>query len=338
MLGILGLLVGIGSFMPKVHAEGAEFTITPQFGAGQTDSSVGYFSIKADDDQTYPLTVNVQNLSTKTEHTFTAKLVAASTTNSGSIDYTPNNQLMTKSKAPLLPDLAATKSDRKQTFTLEPGASKDITFNVKVPKKGFKGTILGSVYVKRASSETTQKSGVGINNQFAMTMPVILAQNFDQKVKPKLSLTMAKMKSGTGAPQVVGRIENSAPTMFGQIKMHAWLTKQGQTKKLYQKSATKLAMAPRSTFEYAIDTNNKLLPAGKYTYYVKMKSGEKTFNLKHNFTVDQATRQNVNKSMINPDKSINWWIWGPVAVLIILAIALLAYFIGKKRSAGDHEA
>lgn len=337
IFGLMFLVLGMGGFAQKVQAEGAEFTVTPEYGVGQTDKSLGYFSIKAENSQTYPLTVNVQNLNTKQANDFDAQLVAASTSNNGNIVYTPGSQVMAKSKAPLLPNLVA-KADRKQSFTLEAGASKNITFNIKIPKNGFKGTILGSIYVKRTSSHETQKKGFGINNSFAMTTPAIVSQDFDTKIMPKLSLTSAKLESGSGVPQVIGRIQNSEPVMFGQIKMNAWITKKDQSKKLYKKSAEKLSMAPRSTFDYAIDTNNELLPKGQYTYHVKMVSGKKTFNLKRNFTVDGATREQVNETLINPDKGINWWLWGSLGILLVLVIALIAYLIGRKRGVGEHDA
>ncbi|MSD84682.1 DUF3324 domain-containing protein (plasmid) [Lactobacillus curvatus] len=338
LLGLVCLLVGISSFTQDVHAEGAEFTVSPQYGAGQTDTSLGYFSIKVEKGQSYPITVNVQNLNTQEANNFDAKLVVASTSNNGLIDYTPSHQKMVKTKAPFLPDLAA-KAERNQSFTLARGASKAITFNLKVPGKGLKGTLLGSVYVKRTSNHETQKQGFGINNSFAMTVPVLISQDFDRKITPKLSLTMAKLKANSGVPQVVGQIANSEPTMFGKIKLNAWVTKKNQTKRLYQKNANKLSMAPRSTFNYAIDTNNQILPEGQYTYHVKMVSGKKTFLLKRNFTVDGRTREQINKTLINPEKSgINWWLWGSLGILLLLVIASIAYLIGRKRGAGEHGA
>ncbi|WP_208421893.1 DUF916 and DUF3324 domain-containing protein [Latilactobacillus fragifolii] len=335
---LMAFLIAFSHFTQAVHAEGAEFTVTPEYGGGQTDASLGYFSIKAENGQTYPLTVNVQNLNMEKANDFNAQLVAASTSNSGHIDYTPTHQKMVKTKAPLLPDLVKKGADQ-QSFSLAPGALKKVTFMIKVPDKGFKGTVLGSIYVKRTSNNEVSKKGFGINNRFAMTIPVVMTQDFDQKLTPKLSLTMAKVEATSGVPQVVGRIANSAPTMFGQIKLNAWVTRKNQTKKLYEKRAAKLSMAPWSTFKYAIDTNNQILPKGQYTYHVKMVSGKKTFNLKRNFTVDDQARAQVNQTLINPEKAgLNWWLWGSIGMIGILMIALMAYLIGRKRGVGRHDA
>ncbi|WP_436667636.1 DUF916 and DUF3324 domain-containing protein [Latilactobacillus sakei] len=340
VLSMMALLVGIGMGLhPAQAADGAEFTITPVYGAGQSDKAAGYFSITAKPGESYPLTVNVQNLNTKQANDFDAQVVKASTSNSGTIDYGVSTQKMTKTKAPFLPDLVS-KATRKQSITLEPGASKNVTFQVKVPEKGFKGLILGSVYVKRTSThQTTPKKSFGIQNAFAMTVPVLISQDLNNRPTPKVVLTSAKLVASSGVPQVTGRIANTAPTMFGKIKINAWVTKRGQTKKLYQKKADKYEMAPRSTFLYSIDTNNQLLPVGRYTMHVKMTSGKKTFNSKHNFTVDGAAREKVNQQLNNPEKpGPNWWLWGSLIALLILVVALIAYLVGRKRGVGNHDA
>ncbi|MGV3338076.1 hypothetical protein [Latilactobacillus curvatus] len=46
LLGLICLLVGIGSFTQNVHAEGAEFTVTAQYRTGQTDASWDIFQLK----------------------------------------------------------------------------------------------------------------------------------------------------------------------------------------------------------------------------------------------------------------------------------------------------
>ncbi|MCM0583381.1 DUF916 and DUF3324 domain-containing protein [Weissella diestrammenae] len=330
-LSVAGLLLGLVSTVPHVHAEGADFTVSPVYGSGQTQNDLGYFSLKTDAGKTYQLTVTVQNLDTKNANQFKAQLVTASTSNTGAIDYTPSKQKMVKGAKTLLPSLTS-KADRSQKFSIEPGQSKNVTFNVKIPKKGYRGTILGSVYVKKVTKTETTNQSFGIKNTFAMTVPAVLTQDPDETISPKVALTKAGLDTSGGQPQISGRIENSEPVMFGKIKMDAWVTKRGQTKRLYEKQAKDLAMAPQSTFNYAIDTKNVVPAKGTYTLHVKMVSGKKTFNLARNFTIDGTTRQKISKRLANSESIPYIWLWGLLAVILIVLIALGAYLLGRRRS------
>lgn len=319
----------------QVSADGAEFTISPVYNQGQTDKSLGYFSVEARNGKTYPLTVNVQNLSNRQISKFEASVIHASTSNGGNIDYTPSKSKMVNKQAPLLPDLV-NKKQNKQEFLLMPNESKNITFKVKIPSDGFKGTILGSVYVKKVSSIEKQNKNFGIKNSFAMTVPAIFSKDFSKKITPKLSLSVAKMESYSGVPYVFGRIDNNEPTMFGKIKLNAWVTKKGHADKLYENTSKNLSMAPYSTFKHAIYTSNNILPKGKYTYYAEIASGDKYFHLKKDFTVDSKNRNKVNSTLINAEKGFNWWLWGSLTVFILAIITLISYLIGKKIENNKH--
>lgn len=79
----------------NAHAEeGAGFTVTPVLGKGQTDPAAGYFSIKGEQNESYPVTVAVQNLTENENQDFDVQLVQATTSNNGHIDYTPSSKKM----------------------------------------------------------------------------------------------------------------------------------------------------------------------------------------------------------------------------------------------------
>lgn len=81
------------------------------------------------------------------------------------------------------------------------------------------------------------------------------------------------MDSSSGVPQIVGQIANHEPTMFGQIKMHAWITKRIKLKYISEERG-KIINGTALNINYAIEMNNKILPKGHYTYHVKMVSGK----------------------------------------------------------------
>ncbi len=319
----------------NVHAqEGAGFTVTPVLGKGQTDSAAGYFSIKGKKNESYPVTVAIQNLTEHEKQVFDVQLIQATTSNNGHIDYTPSSQKMMTGGL-FLKDLVEDKKDT-QKVTIAAGQTKNITFNLKLPQNNIKGTILGSVYVRKVPQETAKSKGVGVRNAFAMTIPVIISEDFNKKITPKLELSNARLKSDTGVPKVVGEVSNQAPSMFGQIKVEAWVTEKGKTDKLYQSQSEKYEMAPYSSFEYTIDTNNHLLKPGKYTYHMIMRSGDKSFNMARDFEVDNKNRETVNSKLFEGEKSNTrlWWIIAAVVGISII-IFLTAYMLGKRKGITD---
>lgn len=97
-------------------------------------------------------------------------------------------------------------------------------------------------------------------------------------------------------------------------------------------------MAPYSSFEYTIDTNNHLLKPGKYTYHMLMKSGDKSFDMARDFTVDSKSRETVNSKLLEGEKSNTklWWIIAAVVGSSII-IFLVAYGLGKRKGDTDDE-
>ena len=73
------------------------------------------------------------------------------------------------------------KGDSK--VTVAAGQTKNITFNLKLPQDNIKGTVLGSVYVRKVPKETAKSKGVGVRNAFAMTIPVIISEDFNKKLR-----------------------------------------------------------------------------------------------------------------------------------------------------------
>jgi antitoxin component of MazEF toxin-antitoxin module len=310
--------------------EGADFTISPIFGEGQTDPAVGYFSIKAENGGNYPLKLAIQNLNANEEQAFEVQLVRATTSNDGRINYTPSKQQPVNDQLLTLEELLPEKNSH-QKMTIQPNQSKEIKLELKIPKNGFEGTLLGSIYVKKIPKPVHNSKGIGIRNAFAMTIPVIVSQNFEKKQTPKVTLTDAKIEAETGIPKVVGVVANSSPVMFGKIHVNAWITKKDDDEKLYEKSSDNYEMAPNSSFQYSIETEKHILKPGHYTYHLKMKSGEKVFRLARDFNVNKQKREQVNKQLLSPEANhLSWALIIPLALVIVL-LSFIAYGLGRKK-------
>lgn len=312
------------------ESNGANFSITPVYSDVQTDNTLGYISINTTNDSNYTVSVKISNLDSENKANYRVKLVNATTNDSGSIDYSPNKQKLVKGKDPFLTDLIAHDKISKKIF-LNPKETKEVSFNIKTPKDGFKGTILGSIYVIRDSKTLSEEKKFGFTNKFAMTMPVVINRDSSKKILPELSLNKVKLGSYAGELAVVADLKNAAPVMFGEIDTSAWVTKQSHSEKLFSKKAKNYSMAPRSIFGYQLPTNNKSLAPGKYTFYLDLKSGAKTYKLRKNFIVEASDNNTVKKYQVKSNNWIWWAVSGLIATLL-LVIVWLIYKLGRRNN------
>lgn len=324
---VLALIAGALSFgmvsQVKAADTGADFTIIPQFGAGQVADQVSYYSLKTKPGQQYPLTVTVKNLSSTKKLALTVSLIAATTTDQGVVNYTPTTAVPDKSAPYLLPDLAQDQATVK-TITLAPASSQQVTYQLTMPAQPFAGTILGSIYVQRKTGAPATKNQLGIHNQFAMALPVMLVEAGQAGLTPKLSLTGVKPKTSGGVADLVASIHNSMPVLFGQINIKARLYHAGSTNVLFQQDNQNYEMAPNSTLNYQFATGGKSLAPGDYRLKIKLVSGASTFDLQRDFTIARTTAKTTNQQLIQ--KRLPWWIWVMLALALVAVGALI--FIG----------
>ena len=151
-----------------VHAAdtGAKFTVSPVYPANQADKTLGYFQLETPADSKGSLQVNVANLDPDKARVFKVTPVAATTSDAGQINYTPSSAKPDASAQYVVTQFLT----RSVMITLAPKTQKTVTFAYQIPKDGFKGTLLGSIYVLDTSSGEQKNKGFALNNRFAMVL------------------------------------------------------------------------------------------------------------------------------------------------------------------------
>lgn len=318
---ILGGLFGLPHQV--LAATNTNFSVTPVFSEAQTDTTLDYFNLVVAPDQHYPLTVTVENTSRTKVMTFDAKLVAATTSSQGKIDYTPSTTKNATNGSMLLPNLAANQKTH-QKITLNPLAKGQVTFEIQIPNSGLQGTVLGSVFVQQHTTQQQDKSTVGIQNQFAITTPVILKPVNSAKLMPNLEMNQVHFKQINNTGQITADIVNKAPVMFGKIQLTADLYQKGVKKARFTKHAENLEMAPNSTLAYPFTIPIQKLNAGQYTLKVTLSSGPKTFHLKQTFTIKASQLKKNTATTSKKPRYLLFWIIASVIVLCLIFVILLA--------------
>ncbi|WP_125767221.1 DUF916 and DUF3324 domain-containing protein [Lapidilactobacillus wuchangensis] len=331
---IVAGLVSLGLIAPRISqaAEtGAEFSVQPILPAAQTDQQLHHFAITPQANTTYPLKIVVENLSPTTSHQFRVQLLAATTTSGGKIDYTPSNKKRDSSAHVLLPDLVAQQAP-EQLITVAPASQEVVTFMIKTPQPLIEGTILGSVYVQRVTELAAADREIGLQNQFAMTIPVVLETPSNRL--PKLAVDDVYLASAGGRAGLVAAVHNNSPVMFGQIKLDAKIRRQGQNQVLIHQQDHDYEMAPNSTLDYHLETGSKTLTPGRYVLDLTLNSGQKKFKLQRKFTIKATDQGAVEQHLveINQTRPTPWLllILGTLAGLLVIS-GLIIWFVRQRR-------
>lgn len=102
-------------------------------------SEASYYDLKVTPGATQDLSLKLKNTTAK-QIKVVVEANNACTNKNGAIDYS-NHEAKLLGK-PVFQDLIS----KSQTITLKPSEERDVTFQLKIPEKGFEGTILGGFY------------------------------------------------------------------------------------------------------------------------------------------------------------------------------------------------
>lgn len=323
------LILSIGGRAEPARAasgDGAGFTVKAILPDNQANSDVSYFDLNVEPGQKQELQIQVSNLEQK-EKTLKVQPNTAFTNSNGVIEY---------SKANLKKDSSAQYTFRElmsktQTVKLAAGATQTLTFELTVPKNGFRGSVLGGFYVTPVEDKAATKDssgGMQINNKFAMLVGAHL--HGKGTAMPVLKLNKVKPTLDNKQPVVLANLQNTEPVAFGGLTVDAKITKKGDSKVLYQRKKDKMQMAPNSNFDYAINIDEQGFKTGTYTLKMTAKAAGKTWNFTRDFKVTRQTTElnGLAAGVVQPDYT--WAYVAGVAALIVV-IAGLAFYLGKRK-------
>lgn len=254
----------------------AQFSITPHFTSSQTDTQLGYYHMRVKKGKIYHLRVRIFN-NNKTQNVhFQVQLCNASNTAQGQITYASSQKTKT---APhnykSLTSLSITELKKK---VLIPAHSyKDVLFKFKVPAGGFKGTIVGGIYVTRQNVQAkNNRTGTsnGITNTFSMTLPIFISQNFMQKISPVLLLKKTNIFSSASHVYLTTTLLNNSPVIFGKTRLNIELSVHKKT--IYKKTLKNIQMAPYSELPLVLQLTAQIKPHKKYLLIIEVHSGNFT--------------------------------------------------------------
>lgn len=314
-----------------VQAAGTSFTLTTKMPNSQINPSVDYFNLLVKPKQVETLTVVLQNQSNHINK-ITVSPVSTYTNNNGIVDYKRKVTTAKTSAKYQWTDLISPKS---VTVNVPAKSIENVYFKLTVPNDTFSGLIDGGFRAISDSDTTTTKakSGMGIKNQYAMIIGATVQMSKDY-VSPDLKLNKVRPGLVSNTTTLLANIENTEPSLFGEMTIDAKVTKRDSDKVLHSAKRSNLSMAPMSNFDYQIDWGREQFKAGKYTLHLTAKSGVKTWKFTRNFTIKSDTADKVNKKGVNLKKPNYWWLWLLLGLLLLL---IILFIIWKRRKKDDEE-
>lgn len=286
-------------------------------------SEVSYYDLRVRPGATQKLFIRLRNL-TNAKQTIMIKTNNAITNQNGAIDYS-------KSNAPLLggPTFKQLISG-PQTVLLKPKEVRRVSFQLKIPPKGFKGTVLGGFYCyTKPVKAATSASGLSLTNNFAYTIGAKL-ECASSKIQPKLSLIKATPGLDNGYLSVFATLQNAAPVLLSKLDMRATVTQKNHHE-ILKRTHKKISIAPRTRFRLPISWNDEPLKSGRYVLTIDLSSSTgKRWQLSREFKITGDDAK-LNQKAVELKKTDNKLFYLIIGLLIGIIVILSGYIYYVKQ-------
>lgn len=334
--GLFGLVVLLGLFggwYGTAHATASKptnFTAMPLLPKNQLTKQADYYDLHVTPGTTQVLKLAVSNPGS-TSRTLKVIPINATTADAGNAVYVPSNR--TDSSAQTTFTKMTTPA---VTITLAPHQGKTVTFRTKIPSGGFRGQVLGGLFVTdvKATVPKPEKHSQNfrLDNRYAEVTAVSLWCHPKQVLPIQLKLAAVKVGLQGDQPMVFAKIRNLTPMLFGELKIKARVIQDQTGKQVATQTLKAGSMAPNSWFNYGVALGSKTLAAGRYTLKLHLTSGKRTWNFNRAFRLSAQRTREHNTTVKAVKQPVNWWLWIILAILALLLLITGAYWLGKRRT------
>lgn len=316
------VLVSVGRALTVQADEqtAANFTVSPVYPQNQVGGKLGYFQLKVQPGQRAKLSVKLVNYGNQAQRLM-VQPTKATTSDAGQINYVPVERALDKSAQTSIPKLMSAR----QTVTVAPKTTKRVTFTYQIPKTGFRGTLLGSLYIRSRDRQTNQHGSV--RNRYAMVVGLSMSERAPRLLAPKFKVGAAQTTRAGTALSVATKIRNVQPTYFRQMQIISTVTRKGHKRVLFREHLDNGSMAPTSAFTKTLRLGNKVTQPGWYTVHFKVMVAGKTWYFDRNFKLSAV-------AVVNRAFQVQrwyWWLWLVIGLLILIIVGGFFYWLGRHR-------
>ena len=329
-----GLLLGISSGIiingSTVNASEVGYSVIPQPSEKQLDTKNTYYDLKLSPGESDLLKVTVKNNSDK-EITIDASVDRATTNSNGVVEYKNSDKHQSVALKNDLNDLVKV-SDNK--IKLEPNEAKDVTFQVTQPKEIYDGVIAGGINFTQEDTDDTEnsssKSSMAIHNQYSYSIALVL-HGEKELTKHEVTGGDVEVKQSNGRNNIYFPINNETAAFLNKVNVTGEVSKKGDNKAVYSEKMKDAQVAPNSSYEYPIGTNQTELRPGKYTAKVSVESKGEKWSFTKDFEITKEKAKDLNETAVIKKKDYTLYILiGAGIVLLILLLVFVLWYAKRK--------
>lgn len=298
-----------------VFAEGSDYVVIPILSENQREETKSFYDIDLKDNKTINLSFSIENISNKTKKFSIAGFDTATNSN-GILDYS-NAELkenvdkkMRLTNYIKLPD----------TFSVEPGETKKISFTISPSNHDFEGYILGAIQI---IPEVEEKSG--ITNQFTRTIAIRLwGSNTVEKNKSSIVTLPKEFRVDNDKERIIYHtIKNESPNIEKDVSVETHLQHKidGRNETII-KDEHKIDFAPSSKFKMGQNLSDSL-EDGEYLFEVITKvEGKQLETYSYEFSITNGNIDGNSKLV------------GILFVLVII-VGLIYIYLRKRMNTNE---
>lgn len=329
-LGImLWLTVTLGS-IHSAYAEEVPFLINPILPSNQRDHSLSYYDLRVKPGTKQVIEVEVTN-NQETSQLLTCEVVNATTSPTGEINYSANQERLDESNHDSVAEIASVPKD----ITVPAKTTTKVDVTLTLPDKSFKGVKLGALQIQLINPETKKddtESNFTIENTYQYVIAMMLSEE-DALPDPLLKLKKIYPSQQNRRNTLMVNLQNPKPLLMNQLTYQVKIYKKDRQEMIIDKEYQDYRFAPNSHFDLPISWENKPFKAG--TYFLKLSAYseelEQKWQFEEDFVITAEEAKTLNQTARDLEKNyIPYYIAG--GGLLVCTIALALWYKRRKNT------
>ncbi|MGX7030832.1 DUF916 and DUF3324 domain-containing protein [Vagococcus zengguangii] len=324
LISLMVAVIGVGVFVTEevtFASSGANFSVQPKIPENQKNST-SYFDLELKPNQEQIIEIEVFNDSDEEIEVMT-ELNRATTSDVGNITY-QTTELVDES---VINNIEEIVTNEIESVVLKPKSSEVVKWDINMPKESFDGVVLGGFRFTLAEKDNEI---VGIENRFAYTVGILLS-NQEQDIPVNLNLLDITTGQVNYRNHILVNLQNDMPRIIDEMMIEAEVYELGSNQPIYTASSQELRMAPNSSFNYGISTQETAFKPGKYQLKLTANADGEEFSWNQEFEISGKEAKTHNKEAIFIEEpAIKLWMWIAISA-VLLSVTTVIWAVKKEK-------